>query len=213
MNSSRVVIADDHPTVLFALNNLIGQEEGLHIAANFKSSTELIRYLRDDHDNHVDIIITDFTMPDDSLYGDGVRYVRYLMRNFPGRRIVVFSECINPSLIFSLYDYGVAAVVLKHHELNEMSVALQCIRAGEVYYPPGVNRDDLRMFNKNVHSISPRELEVLRQFARGAPLKKIAADLNRSIKTVSTQKRSVMRKLDIATDQLLMEFCLNANLF
>ena len=45
------------------------------------------------------------------------------------------------------------------------------------------------------------------------PLKTIAADLNRSIKTVSTQKRSVMRKLDIATDQLLMEFCLNANLF
>ncbi|QNP48819.1 LuxR C-terminal-related transcriptional regulator [Diaphorobacter aerolatus] len=54
---------------------------------------------------------------------------------------------------------------------------------------------------------------MLRQFSRGLPLKTIAADLNRSIKTVSTQKRSVMRKLDIATDQLLMEFCLNTNLY
>ena len=211
MNKLRVAIADDHPTVLYALNNLIEQDPRFSVVARLKSSTDMIRYLRGD--SSVDIVITDFTMPDDALYGDGVRYVKYLLRNFSGKRIVVFTETSNPSLIFSLYDYGVSAVVLKHHELSEILVALYRITDNQLYYPPGIDREDLRMFTKNLHSISPRELEVLRHFARGAPLKKIAADLNRSIKTVSTQKQSVMRKLDIATDQLLMEFCLNANLF
>ncbi|MBF5004288.1 response regulator transcription factor [Diaphorobacter caeni] len=211
MNKIRVAIADDHPTVLYALGNLIQQDSRFMVVATLKSSTELIRFLRDDAE--VDIVITDFTMPDDGMYGDGVRYIKYLLRNFPGRRFVVYSDCVNASMVFSLYDYGVAAVVLKNHELAELGQALNRLVDGGVYYPPGINREDLRMFTKNLHSISPRELEVLRQFSRGLPLKTIAADLNRSIKTVSTQKRSVMRKLDIATDQLLMEFCLNANLF
>ncbi|MPM74573.1 Transcriptional regulatory protein RcsB [bioreactor metagenome] len=211
MQKIRVVLADDHPAVLFALNNMIQQDPGFNVVATLKSSSELIRYLRDD--NPVDIVVTDFSMPDDSLYGDGLRYVKYLLRNFADKRFVIFSESVNASLIFSLYDYGVSAVVLKNQELSEMLLALNRIVDGNVYYPPGVNREDLRMFTKNLHSISPRELEVLRHFSRGLPLKTIAADLNRSIKTVSTQKRSVMRKLDIATDQLLMEFCLTAKLF
>lgn len=211
MNKIRVAIADDHPTVLYALTDLVHRDPRFHLVASMKSPTELIRFLR--ADTPVDIVVTDFTMPDDSLYGDGVRYIKYLIRNFSEKRFVVFSESVNPSLVFSLYDYGAAAVVLKNQELAEMLAALNCVVDGTVYYPPGINREDLRMFSRNLHSISPRELEVLRHFSRGLPLKQIASDLNRSIKTVSTQKRSVMRKLDISTDQLLMEFCMNSNLF
>ena len=71
MNKLRVAIADDHPTVL---NNLIEQDPRFSVVARLKSSTDLIRYLRGD--SSVDIVITDFTMPDDALYGDGVRYVK-----------------------------------------------------------------------------------------------------------------------------------------
>ncbi|WP_353235715.1 response regulator transcription factor [Diaphorobacter ruginosibacter] len=211
MNKVRVAIVDDHPTVLYALTDLIQQDPRFSLVASLKSPTELIRYLREGPE--VDIVITDFTMPDDSMYGDGVRYVKYLIRNFSGKQFVVFSESVNPSLIFSLYDYGVSAVVLKSHDLSQMLIAMHHVVDKKTYYPPNINREDLRIFTKNMHSISPRELEVLRHFSRGLPLKRIASDLNRSIKTVSSQKRSVMRKLDISTDQLLMEFCMHTNLF
>ncbi|QNP48818.1 response regulator [Diaphorobacter aerolatus] len=138
MDKKRVVIADDHPAVLYALNNLIALDSRFDVISCTKSAAELIRFLR--NENHVDIVVTDFSMPNDSMYGDGVRYVKYLVRNFPGRRVVVFSDYITPSLVFSLYDYGVSAVVLKNHEPAEMLQALNCIVSNRVYYPPGVNR-------------------------------------------------------------------------
>ncbi|MDU3295380.1 MAG: LuxR C-terminal-related transcriptional regulator, partial [Pseudomonas aeruginosa] len=41
----------------------------------------------------------------------------------------------------------------------------------------------------------------------------IARLLKRSVKTVSTQKVSAMRKLEVNSDQALMTFCVHANLF
>ncbi|MNH42946.1 Transcriptional regulatory protein RcsB [compost metagenome] len=52
-------------------------------------------------------------------------------------------------------------------------------------------------------ALSPRELEVSRLLAAGHTVGQIAALLNRSKQTVSSQKVSAMRKLGLANDAAL----------
>ena len=62
-------------------------------------------------------------------------------------------------------------------------------------------------------SLSPREMEVLRLFVTGMSVSDIARQLSRSNKTVSAQKISAMRKLDVDSDQALLTYCIEARQF
>ena len=53
---------------------------------------------------------------------------------------------------------------------------------------------------------------MLRRFASGMNVRDIAHSLNRSVKTVSTQKITAMRKLDVENDHALLTFCISMNL-
>jgi two-component system capsular synthesis response regulator RcsB len=61
--------------------------------------------------------------------------------------------------------------------------------------------------------LSPKEHEILRLFVQGQGVNDIARHLNRSAKTISTQKVSAMRKLEVSSDQELMTYCIERNLF
>ncbi|MFK9554656.1 response regulator transcription factor, partial [Escherichia coli] len=63
------------------------------------------------------------------------------------------------------------------------------------------------------NNLSPREFEVLRHFAKGESITEIAARLRRSVKTVSLQKNSAMRKLNVDSNQDLAAFCAEHHLF
>jgi two-component system capsular synthesis response regulator RcsB len=54
--------------------------------------------------------------------------------------------------------------------------------------------------------LSRRELEVVRLFVSGMTIKEISEQLNRSIKTISTQKNTAMRKLGIDRDSELFQY-------
>jgi two-component system capsular synthesis response regulator RcsB len=54
---------------------------------------------------------------------------------------------------------------------------------------------------------------VLRHFIRGESMMQVAETLKRSVKTVSGQKISAMRKLNVQTDQELVAFCVESEIF
>jgi two-component system, NarL family, captular synthesis response regulator RcsB len=54
--------------------------------------------------------------------------------------------------------------------------------------------------------LSKRELEVVRLSVSGMTIKEISEKLNRSIKTISTQKNTAMRKLGLDRDSELFQY-------
>lgn len=67
MNNMNVIIADDHPIVLFGIRKSLEQIEWVNVVGEFEDSTALINNLPK-LDAHV--LITDLSMPGDK-YGDG----------------------------------------------------------------------------------------------------------------------------------------------
>ena len=212
MRKLRIILADDHPVTLAGVKDMLEKDINLEVVSTASSSSDLVEQLK-----HlpVDIIITDYSMPGDEYYGDGMRFIEYLTRTFKKHKLLVFTMLNNPMIISSLYANGVFGVIMKHDKLTELSAAIHALRLGNKYYPPNFseNKQHTSSTPTPVSTLSKREYEVIRLFVRGYAVTQIAEALKRSVKTVSTQKRSAMTKLNINTDQELITFCVEHSLF
>ena len=72
MDKLNVVIADDHPIVLVGVRELVERDERFCVVGQATCSNDLVALL---DQVRVDLVITDFNMPADSPYGDGLKLV------------------------------------------------------------------------------------------------------------------------------------------
>ncbi|KAB0686166.1 response regulator transcription factor [Burkholderia territorii] len=205
----RVVIADDHPAVLFGLQQILETVDTFRLVGVCQNSTELIATLRR---TPCDVVLSDYTMPPGE-YGDGLALFGYLQRHFPDVGLVVFTMMSNPVVIRSLIAQGVSSVLSKADPIGHIITAIHASYASGKYTSPSISA---LLANAQLaapgpmHDLSPREAEVLRLLVSGQSVANIARHLRRSKQTVSTQKRSVMRKFGAATDMELIKFALEA---
>lgn len=208
-----IVIADDHPIVLAGIRDLIDRDPGLVVVGQAQTPLALVELTRT---LAPDIIITDYNMPGDDSQGDGIKLISYLRRHFPEVQVVVLTMLSNPSIIAEMYRAGAAGVVRKSGDLKELIVAVRAVRAHRLYRSPELPVEQALPDAGEASAsttLSPREFEVIRMFANGLTVNEIAVQLNRSSKTVSTQKVSAMRKLGTKSDQDLISYCLESDLF
>lgn len=213
MEKLKVVIADDHPIVLVGVRELVERNMRFNVVGEALGSTELVNLLEQ---QTVDVVITDFNMPADSPYGDGLKLVEYLTRHFPAVRILVLTMISNPLILTRLQELGVVAVIQKNQLHAEIQVTLKAIANGTPVQRSGlpptsvVESVDL---DERFTQLSPKEHEILRLFVSGQSVNEIARGLNRSAKTISTQKVAAMRKLDVTSDHALLTYCIERKLF
>lgn len=215
MKNLRVVLLDDHQVVLAGMKDYLDQVPGVQVDATFATSIELIERVRK---QKPDVIITDYNMPKDEVHNDGLKLIAYLLRTFPDVKVLVLTMLTNQMIVSALYDVGVSGVIFKQDPLSEVLSALLAIRAKLKYYPPSfrknfIHNEKNHFLREQINSLSPREYEVLRYFITGESISKIAEKLNRSAKTVSIQKNSAMRKLNVDNNQELIRFCVENNVF
>ncbi|MCT8947709.1 response regulator [Pseudomonas sp. A1437] len=214
METLNVVIADDHPIVLVGVRELVERDQRFRVVGEAVCSSELINLLET---RQVDLVITDFNMPGDSTYGDGLKLVEYLTRHFPGVRVLVLTMISNPLILTRLQELGVLAIIQKNQLHNEIETALKAIARGSPVRSNGPPPTSVLVDNADLDGrftrLSPKEHEILRLFVSGMGVSEIARSLNRSAKTISTQKISAMRKLEVSSDQDLLTYCIECNLF
>ncbi|WP_192564810.1 response regulator [Pseudomonas gozinkensis] len=214
MKKLHVVIADDHPIVLLGVRELIERDERFCVVGEAVCSNELINLLER---HSVDLVITDFNMPADSPYGDGLKLVEYLKRHFPTVKVLVLTMISSPLILTRLHELGVVGVIQKSQLHNEIQVALKAIARGNPFQSARPVSSSVMESNAVLDdrfaSLSPKEHEILRLFVSGQSVSDIARNQSRSAKTISTQKKSAMRKLEVNSDQDLLTYCFERKLF
>lgn len=212
---TRILLADDHQVVILGVRNVLEGVAGYQIVGDATNAADLIRKARE---LAPDIIITDYNMPSDDGYGDGLALIQYLRRNFPNIRILIHTMITSPVIVASLYEEGVNGVLFKSRDLAEIQTALDTLKKNQIYRSspqvfsaalPGESQDA----TARIARLSPKELEVLRHFLSGTSVGDIARIMNRSVKTISTHKIAAMRKLDVETDHELVMFGVNHDVF
>ncbi|PPA00680.1 DNA-binding response regulator, partial [Pseudomonas sp. MWU12-2312b] len=133
-------------------------------------------------------------------------------RHFPHLPLIVMTMLRNPSLLQALLNTGVNGLFDKRSPLSELKRAAHTVIKGRRYLCPAfaeaLEAQSLPGAGMEMPSVSlsDRELEVVRLFVQGLSGRQIAAQLNRSEKTISRQKRTAMDKLGLGHDGGLVEF-------
>lgn len=207
---TRVIVADDHPIVRMAMKQLLESLPNATVAAAVASGHALLQALEQ---SGTDLIVTDYAMQQASPDEDWLRLLARLRRLYPSIPVVVFTMVTNGAILHQLCRLGAAGVVGKGEDIAILGQVCQRVLAGD--RPPILSPDIAARLAAaagepaaaaSAPTLTAKEIEVVRLFASGSSLTDIAQQLNRSLTTVATQKRSAMRKLRVESNADLVAY-------
>nr|WP_311528369.1 response regulator transcription factor [uncultured Ralstonia sp.] len=208
----RVAVADDHPVILLGVEHEFATHREIRVDGLARDSTELIQLL---DRTGFDVLVCDYTMPGGE-YGDGLVLLALIRQRYPHIRVVVLTMAENPAILQVLMT-EVRCIVSKSDLTTHLSLAVHAAFARGHYLSPVVETilRTLPPHQRRPHGRAPlthRELEVVRLFVSGMTVNEIANQLSRSKKTISTQKSTAMRKLNIDRDVDLVRYGIETGL-
>jgi DNA-binding NarL/FixJ family response regulator len=187
--SIRILIADDHYVVRMGLTALVETEPDLQVvgeAANGAQVVELFKKLEPD------LVLMDLRMP----RTDGIVATRQIREQFPHARILMLTTYDGDDDIHKALSAGASGYLLKNSTRESLIPALRAVAAGQRWIPQEVaSRLAAR---KMFEELTPREIEVLQQLAKGRANKEIADVLKISEHTVKDHLKSILGKLHVA---------------
>jgi two-component system, NarL family, response regulator len=186
-NIVRILIADDHPVVREGLAAILELEEDLQVVGRAHDGEEACKLYRE---LSPDIVVLDLRMPKK----DGIEVVTELMALRPRPRIIVLTHSAKAEDLRRALAAGAKSYLLKGAEPEQVCDTIREVFAGKSSLP----RD---LAAKLVDSmaqpeLSERELEILKQMARGKSNKEIGQALYISEYTVKNHVRSILKKLN-----------------
>lgn len=203
----RAIIADDHPLVLLAIENLIGGYPNMEIVGRATDATGL--FMEVDR-RPCDLVLMDLYMPG-GIDGSGPEVVRQFKSRFPDIALVVLTMETDAAQLQKVISLGINGLVSKRDRIDLIHVAVITALARECYVGPAVraliaDATATQRLDYVRTVLSRRELEVFTHYASGLGVTEIATRLGRSVKTISAQKCTAMRKLALRSDAELFRF-------
>ncbi|WP_429188284.1 response regulator [Aeromonas veronii] len=210
--SFKIILADDHPLILTGIRSLIKQiTPHCEVVAEAYQVSDLLNLLEQ---HHCDLLITDFNMPGDTRC-DGMVMIQKLRRDYPNMPIIVLTQVQNNAILQSLIQAGINGLILKKSVVTELADAIRQILLGHRYIGPAVKvllANAGLAHHDNISPLTAKESEVVRLLASGMSVTQVADHLHRSVKTISTQKKSAMLRLGISSDSALFEYAKSSGL-
>ncbi|KAF1008221.1 MAG: Transcriptional regulatory protein RcsB [Luteibacter sp.] len=201
----RTIIADDHPVVLMGARAALEAGGDIEVVGEAHDGDQLLALLSM---QPCDVVISDFSMPG-GRHGDGLLLIDHIRRRHPRLPIVMLTMMNNAAVLQAMRIRGAMGICDKRAPLREVAVAARHAYFGRPFYSDSIraqlDADGLPADAAHAR-LSLRELEVVRLYVGGQSITAIAERLNRSVKTVSRQKRDAMRKLGLVHDGQLSEY-------
>lgn len=195
----KYLIVDDHALVAGALTLLLEDrdpEADVHTAATADAALELV-----DREGDADLLILDLSLPGVT----GTELMEEIVRRQPMLKILVVSGLADRESIMRVLQLGAAGFVPKSLDTELLSSAIDFVLKGGVYIPSKLLTESQKdgFFTRTAARLkapesapphlTDRQLDVLAQLAKGAPIKRICRELDLSEGTVKTHVAAIYR--------------------
>jgi DNA-binding NarL/FixJ family response regulator len=184
----RVLIADDHVTVLEGLAAIIGRQTDMKVVAQAANGREAVDLWQK---HRPDVTLLDLRMP--AL--DGVGVIDEIRRQQATARIVVLTTFDSDNEIAGAIKAGAKGYLLKDARREELLDCIRRVNSGETCVPPALAAKLAESMSSE--SLTGRELDVLNLLADGKSNKEIGSQLFITETTVKSHLRSIFSKLNV----------------
>jgi len=206
----RIVVADDHTIVREGLKQLLSATSDLSVvgeAQNGQEALERVRAL------DFDVLLLDMSMPGKS----GIELIKQVRAEKPKLRILVLSMHEEEQYAVRAIKAGAAGYLTKESATAQLVSAIRKVAGGGAFITDSVAQQlalgAMPQAEGPPHSaLSDREFQVFRELVSGKAVSDIAAQLNLSVKTVSTHKARIMQKMNMNNPAELIRYAIHHRL-
>lgn len=180
-----MLIIDDHPLVREGLGRVVATDPGLHVAAEADS----IESALDLGIDHIDVVTLDLSLPGiGGLEGMGA-----IRSRWPAARVLILTVHPEATHAPACAQHGADGFVSKSASPHDIRTAITTVADGGSYFSADTIAASAARTTRVM--LSPREAEVLRRLAAGQRITDVAIAMGVSVKTASTHKMRLQRKL------------------
>jgi DNA-binding NarL/FixJ family response regulator len=183
----RVVLADDHPSLLELIGNYL-ERRGFTIVARARNGREALSQIEQEQP---DVAILDQRMPALS----GVEVARGAARSRQQTGLILFTGFGDHALMREAFDVGVRGFVGKELPLDDLERAVVAVGGGRTWIDPLLAGNMVSDVPEANPQLTHREREILRLLAAGLDDRQIGERLHIAIDTVRAHLRNAMVKL------------------
>ncbi|MFJ7749650.1 response regulator [Arthrobacter sp. NPDC097144] len=195
MNGIRVLLVDDHPVVRAGLRALLGDFDGLEVAAEAADGAAAIAEVarQETLGTPFDVVLMDLQMGPGL---DGAEATRRI-RAAGGPPVLILTTYDSDADILAAVDAGAAGYMLKDAAPEDIRAAVAAAAQGRTALAPQVAGRLLGQLRSPESTLSPRELELLELLADGMANRAMARKLFISEATVKTHLVHIYEKLGV----------------
>ncbi len=200
----KVLISDDHELIREGLKRILldgGTARRVGEAANAQETMATVRREK------WDVVILDINLGGRS----GMEVLKEIKAEFPRLPVLMLSIYPEEQFALRVIRAGASAYLNKNLATRSLVEAIRQVLAGGQSISPKVAEQLVNAVKQPagqpLHAtLSDREDQVLRLIAAGRTVGEIAVQLNLSVKTVSTYRTIVLRKLGLENNAQLMRY-------
>ncbi|WP_433973257.1 response regulator [Tunturiibacter lichenicola] len=183
----RVLTVDDHPLLRAGISGAINSQQDMTVVAEASDGEEALACFRV---HRPDVTLMDLRMPKIN----GIDAILAIRKEFPWARIVVLTTYGGDIQALRAFKAGAVGYLLKSMLRTELIDTIRTAHAGMRRIPPEIASEMAQ--HAGDETLTAREIEVLRDVAKGNSNKIIAARLAISEHTVKGHLKSILAKLD-----------------
>ena len=196
----RVVVADDHPIVRYALRQMLTLTGEIEVVAESLVGPDVLGVITH---TQADILLIDLRMSDSQIWP----ILQTLGQAGNAARVIILTASEDKKPLVHALKLGCAGIVLKQATAEEIASCIRSVYAGRVWLDPRIaavvgqsetptNNDEVLAVKRSADrlALSGREREVIALIAQGYTNPQIAAKLFISGQTVKNHLHHIYRK-------------------
>lgn len=202
----KILLVDDHALFRVGMRQILEREQDFEIVAEAEDSRTAFEAAQS---VLPDIILLDLSIPAPG----GIETTQRIKREVPSTGIIALAVEEDEDQLFDAIKAGAAAFILKDISPDDLVMIIRRVNSGEylindkVFSRPAVASRVLKEFRELAvygqeaapifAPLSPREVEILDNIAKGMTNKQVAYALSISEQTVKNHMSSILRKLSV----------------
>lgn len=206
----KLLVVDDHAVVRRGLRQILSESPDFFVAAEASSAPEALAKVQAER---FDVILLDIGLPG----GSGIDILPEIRRLRPEARVLVLTVFSEEQYAVRAIRAGAAGFLTKETAPEKLVDAVRKIAAGGRFISAELAETLASVVAGEMQGLphellSNREFEILRMIGSGKTVSQIAEDLGLSVKTVSTHRTRILRKMVMKTNAELTHYAVKNNL-
>lgn len=206
----RVLVVDDHTLVRKGLKQILEDDTEIIVADEAAKGKEVFdKFTKNDYD----VVLLDISLPG----RDGIDVLKQLKCLKPSLPVLILSMHPEEQYAIRSIRAGAFGYLTKESAPEELIDAIKKVAKGRKYITSSLAEKLAYELDNNTEKpaheiLSDREYEVMRMIAAGKTVKEIAESLCLSVKTISTFRSRILRKLNLKNNSQIIRYAFEQHL-